>query len=139
MSTLTLLVADAVADIGRMPVADLAVRAGLDPAEVDVPVGGLLNAVREAVCEEVHGDDTLPAAVIIEVVECALGDAEVGDAAEAALYPTLLRLACSLADLVGEAREDECRACRGTGECWFDVETASGRVVEDMVPCNCGA
>lgn len=139
MPTLTLLVSAAVDDIARLPVAELAAHAGLDPAEVDLAVTGLLNGVRESVTEEVHAEDALPPARIIEITETVLGDAELGDAAEAAFYLPLLKLTCALSNLISEARSQECRSCRGTGECWFDVETSSGRVAEDMVPCRCGA
>ena len=34
---------------------------------------------------------------------------------------------------------EPCTICGGTGEVWFDVELADGRVREDMRPCGCGS
>jgi hypothetical protein len=139
MPELTLLVREAVTDIGRLPITGLATRAGLDPHTIDVETAAILSDLREYIAEETHTDDELPATVILEAVEIVLGDAELPDSDEAALYQPLLRLACALADQVSAARADECRSCRGTGEIWFDVEDSTGRVVEDMCRCNCGA
>ena len=125
-------VEDAATELARLDTPALAALAGLDPAAVDAGTGAALRAVRADVCETARCD-------VEDLGENASEDFAVNADHD---YPGTLvparRLAAALTREILAARNEECRTCGGTGEAWFDVETASGRVVEDMVACYCG-